>query len=308
MTRKEFVTVVKATWHEYGRDDVGNMAAALTYFAFFSLFPLLILAVTVTSLIIGEQAARELIYTNLARVFPGASDLLTEAINVALDNRGGVGVFALVGVVTLFWTASGAFDALDKAINRAWKTEKYPSFFISKLIGFAMMATLALVVLASLIITAALARGRALATAILGHVQGEDVLWQIINFAVTLAIVFVVFVLIYRILPRVDVTYRDVWLGALLAAIIWGVVKEGFAYFLGSSFVNYDAIYGTLGAVVALLTWIYLSSLIILVGAEFTAETARVRRLRIIAGLSAGNKVKVESEDEEKKSPWLPNR
>src|SRR5215218_8770443 len=154
MTRKEFVTVVKATWHEYGRDDVGNMAAALTYFAFFSLFPLLILAVTITSFIIGEQAARELIYTNLAQVFPGASDLLTDAIDVALDNRAGVGIFALIGVLTLIWTASGAFDALDKAVNRAWKTEKYPSFFISKLIGFAMMATLSMVVLASLIISA----------------------------------------------------------------------------------------------------------------------------------------------------------
>ena len=128
------------------------------------------------------------------------------------------------------------------------------------------------------------------------------------NFAVTLGLVYVVFVLIYRGLPRVDVTYRDVWLGALLAAIIWAIVKEGFAYFLGSNLIHYDAVYGTLGAVVALLTWIYLSSLIILVGAEFTAETARVRRLRVIAGLNTGNKVEVESEDEEKKSPWLPNR
>jgi membrane protein len=306
MTRKEFITVVKATWNEFGRDDVGNMAAALTYYAFFSLFPLIILAVTISSLLMGEDQARILIYDNIARILPGSSEFLSDAIETALGNRGAnAGIFAAVGVITLLWSALGAFDALDKAINRAWKTEKYPSFFMSKLIGFGMMGVLAALVVASLIITAGLAAGRQIANNLIGHVPGEEVLWQIANFATTLTIIFVVFVLTYRALPRVDVTYRDVWLGALLAAIAWALVKEGFAYYLGSSFANYDAVYGTLGAVVALLTWIYLSSLIILAGAEFTAETARVRRLSALAAV----KLAEANEKDEKKgrsSPWLP--
>lgn len=310
MTRKEFITVIKATWREYDKDDVGNMGAALTYYAFFSLFPLLILAVTITSLLVGEQQARQFIYTNITQVLPGASDLLSDAIDVALGNRTGAGVFAIIGLLTLLWSASGAFDALDKAINRAWKSDKYPSFFISKLIGFGMMAALVAVVFASLIISAGLAAGRAVATEILGNVPGEDVVWQIVSFGSTLALVFVVFVLMYRVLPRVDVTFKDVWLGSLLASVIWALVKEGFAYYLGSNFANYDAVYGTLGAVVALLTWIYLSSLIILVGAEFTAETARVHRLRVLTGLNVkkGNEPGAETAENEKKSPWLPNR
>jgi membrane protein len=210
-----------------------------------------------------------------------------------------------VGLLTLLWSASGAFDALDKAINRAWKSEKYPSFFISKLIGFGMMAVLTVVVVASLIITAALAAGREAATNLIGHVPGEEVLWQIVNFATTVAIIYVVFVLMYRLLPRVDVTYRDVWLGALLAAIAWAVVKEVFAYYLGSNFANYDAVYGTLGAVVALLTWIFLSSLIILAGAEFTAETARVHRLRVLAALEQTG-TSGGSGSKERTSPWFP--
>ena len=303
MTRKEFITVVKATWHEYGRDDVGNMAAALTYYAFFSLFPLIILAVTVSSLIMGEAQARRLINENIARVLPGSSELLSNAIEAALGTRANTGAFAVIGLLTLLWSASGAFDALDKAINRAWKTEKYPSFFISKLIGFGMMAVLAIVVIASLVISSFLTAGREVATRLIGHVPGEDILWQIISFASTLAVIFVVFVLIYRLLPRVDVTYRDVWLGALIAAIAWTLVKEGFAYYLGSNFANYDAVYGTLGAVVALLTWIYLSSLIILVGAEFTAETARVRRLRVLAAVGHTD---TNAQKKERSSPWLP--
>lgn len=310
MTRKEFVTVVKATWREYNRDDVGNMGAALTYYAFFSLFPLIILAVTITSFILGEQEARRLIYTNITQVLPGASDLLSDAIDAALNSRAGVGIFAAIGLLTLIWSASGAFDALDKAINRAWKTEKYPNFFITKLIGFGMMGVLAVVVIASFLITAILTRGRAIATNIIGHVPGEDVVWQIVTFGSTLAIVFVVFVLMYRALPRVDVTYKDVWLGALFAAVIWSLVKEGFAYYLGSNFANYDAVYGTLGAVVALLTWIYLSSLIILAGAEFTAETARVHRLRVLTTLGAATtqSTGTEAGHTHKRSPWFRDR
>lgn len=309
MTRKEFVTVVRATWREFGRDDVGTMAAALTYFAFFSLFPLLILAVTVAGLIMGEDEARKLIYQNIALILPGSSELLSNAIEAALGNRGSAGVFAIVGVLTLIWSASGAFDALDKAINRAWKTEKYPNLFISKLIGFGMMAGLAVILTASLVISATLTAGRAAANQLFGHVPGENVLWQIANFASTLAIIFVVFVLIYRLLPRMDVTYRDVWLGALLAAVAWTLVKEAFAYYLGSNFANYDAVYGTLGAVVALLTWIYLSSLIILAGAEFTAETARVHRLRVLTALEQTSQAgDANGQTKSKSSPWLPER
>jgi membrane protein len=305
MTRKEFITVIKATWHEYGKDDVGTMAAALTYFAFFSLFPILILGFTTMSYFLGEEEARRLIYESIGRLLPGASELLTDALEVALSNRGAsAGLIALIGAGALLWSALGAFDALDKAINRAWKTENYPNLFISKLIGLAMMLVMSIIIVGSLIITAALAAGRNAATDLFGRVPGEDVVWQIVNFFATIAIIYIVFVLMYRLLPRVDVTYRDVWLGALLAAIIWAVVKEGFAYFLGSNFANFDAVYGTLGAVVALLTWIYISSLIIITGAEFTAETARVRRLRVMAALG-----QAEAEGEAKKgSPWLSER
>lgn len=305
MTRKEFVTVLKATWNEFERDDVGNMAAALTYYAFFSLFPLLIIAVTVTSLVLGESEARVLIYSNVARVLPGSNQLLSDAIEAALGNRTSVGLFAAVGVVTLIWTASGAFDALDKAVNRAWKTEKYPSFFVSKLIGFAMMAVLAVIVIASFGITATLTTSRAIATRLLGEVPGEEVIWQIVNFASTLAIIFAVIILIYRWLPRTQVTFRDVWPGALIAATAWALVKEVFAYYLGSNFANYDAVYGTLGAVVALLTWIFVSSIIILAGAEFTAETARVRRLRVIAEKQLAE-TGAGTTKKSRNSPWLP--
>jgi membrane protein len=304
MTRKEFITILKATWREFGRDDVGNMAAALTYYSFFSLFPLLILAVTLVRFWLGGDQARSLIFDNMARVLPGSGQLLSDAVEAALSSRDNAGILALVGVATLVFSGSGAFDALDKAINRAWKTEKMPGFFVSKLVGFAMMIVVAGIVLASLITTAILTTSRAIASSVFGQVPGEDVFWQMVNFVGTLAIIFLVFVLMYRLLPRCEVAFKDVWLGALMAAVAWAIVKEGFAYYLGSSFANYNAVYGTLGAVVALLTWIYVSSLIILIGAEFSAETTRVRRLR----LAAMGKDPDSGEQKAKASPWFPRR
>jgi membrane protein len=301
MTLREFVTVVKATWREFGRDDVGNMAAALTYYSFFSLFPLLILAVSLVSLWLGDVEARVLIFDNLTRILPGSGQLLTDAVEAALSSRNNAGILALVGIAVLIFSASGAFDALDKAINRAWKTEKMPGFFISKLIGLGMMVGVILIVLASLITTALLTTSRAIASNVFGEVPGADIFWQVANFAGTLTIIFIVFVLIYRVLPRMEIGLKDVWLGALIAAVAWDIVKEGFAYYLGSSFANYNAVYGTLGAVVALLTWIYVSSIIILIGAEFSAETARVRRLRF----ATMGKNPDSGEPKAKASPWF---
>jgi membrane protein len=106
----------------------------------------------------------------------------------------------------------------------------------------------------------------------------------------------------YRFLPRCEAKFRDVWVGALLAAIAWSLVKEGFAYYLGSSFANFQAVYGALGTVIALMTWIYISSVIILAGAEFAAETARFRRLLQVA---AGEKS--QASERRRTSPWLPN-
>lgn len=304
MTGKEFIAVIKATGREFGKDDAGNMAAALTYYAFFSLFPLLILAITLAAVFVSSPAdATRFIFDNMAQLLPGSGDTLSKALDVAFKSRNNAGILALVGVATLVFSATGAFEALDKAVNRAWKTEKTPDFITSKIISFFMMAGLALVLSVSFIITTALTTTRAITSDVLGEVPGSDIFWQTVTFAASVAIAFLGFLLIYRFLPRCDVLFKDVWLGALLAALVWSLLKEGFAYYLGSSFANYNAVYGTLGTVVAILTWIYLSSLIILAGAEFSAETARVRRL--YAEVAAATE---QEQTRGKNSPWLPGR
>jgi membrane protein len=307
MTRKEFLLVTKATAKEFGKDDVGYMAAALTYYAFFSVFPMLLLAVTLTGVFIqNAEEARSFILNNVAHVAPSSLELLQSALTEALKNRDSAGWFALVSLATLAFSASGAFDALDKAINRAWSSEKMPSFLAGKLTSFVMMLVIAALLILSVVLSATLAATQRVTTSavgdLVGSVPGQAIFWWILNVAASLAIVFLGFALLYRFVPRCDVSFRDVWPAALITAIAWTIAKEGFAFFLGSSFANYSAVYGTLGTVIALLTWIYISSVIVLVGAEFSAEIARVRDLREKVGGQGHAK-----EADKKKSPWLPS-
>ncbi len=304
MTGKEFLAVTKATAREFGKDDVGYMAAALTYYVFFSVFPLLLLAVTLAGLFLNDDDARVFILNNVAQVVPGSVDLLQSVLVEALKNRDSAGWLALVGFATLIFSASGAFDALDKAINRAWSSEKMPNFFVGKLTSFAMMLVIAALLILSVLVSTTLAATRRITSDALGRVvtevPGETIFWWIINVSASLAIIFLGFVLLYRFVPRCKVNFRDIWPAALITAIAWTIAKEGFAIFLGTSFANYSAVYGTLGTVIALLTWIYISSIIVLVGAEFSAETARVRDLR-------EKVVKHMEGRDRKKSPWLPS-
>jgi membrane protein len=299
MNPKELVAVSKATFGELGRDDVSMLAAALTYYSFFSLFPLILLAIIVAGLLVKPEDASNFIFTQVAAVAPGSTALMSDAMDKAFQNRNNAGWLALIGVVTLAFSASNAFSTLYKAVNRAWNTEHRPSIVMDKVISFAMMAAAAVIALASLLSSAILTSIRAFTQSRIGKVPGEQVFFQFLSLGVSLVLVFLVLLLMYRFLPRTYVRLKDVWLGAALAAVAWTLTKELFSVFLGSSLQNYDAIYGTVGAVIVLLTWIYISSLIILTGAEFASETNRYRRLNSPVEKSQSKKTGTET------SPWF---
>jgi membrane protein len=298
MNRKEFLVVSRNTLKEFGKDDISLLAAGLTYYSFLSVFPLLLLAVTLAGIFLKPEDAAKLIFEDVAKVIPGATTLLSEAVDEAFKNRGNAGLLALAGIGLLVFSASNAFSTLDKAINRAWGSEKVPDFVGSKIASFLMMLGLAGLLIVSFVVSTLLTRTRAITQSLVGEVPGSQVFWQVVTAGISLGLVFLVFLLVYRFIPRANVRLRDAWLGALLAAVVWVALKELFALYLGSQFANYDAVYGTMGTVIALLTWIYLSSMIILGGAEFASETQHMRKLR--ADLHGSHD---KAADE--KSPWF---
>ena len=299
MDRREFVTVVKATAREFIKDDVGYLAAAVTYYAFFSLFPAILLGVTIAGQFVDPGEAYVFIVERVGRFAPSLSEFLTDSLKNVIDQRQYAGWSALFSSVILFFTATGAFEAIDKAINRAWKSEKMPSIFVTKLTSFFMIVTVSGLMLVSLVVSSGLNATHEFTKQLFGEVQETYFVWALINFGASTGVVFLGFLLLYRFIPRCEISFRDVWRAALVAAFIWSLAKEGFALYLGSTFVNYKAVYGTVGAIIAVLTWIYLSVIIILTGAEFAAETARVRAMREKVQHAA------PAEEEPRRSPWF---
>jgi membrane protein len=299
MDRKEFATVVRATAREFAKDDVGYLAAAVTYYAFFSLFPAVLLGVTIAGQFVQPEEAYHFIAEQVGQFAPTLSGFLTDTFADVVKERQFAGWSALFSSLILLFTATGAFDAIDKAINRAWKTEKLPSILVAKLTSFVMIVTVSALMLVSLLVSATLTITRAFTTYLIGEVPGEQFVWALISFAASTGVVFLGLLLLYRFIPRCDVEVRDVWLAALIASVAWSLAKEGFALYLGSTFANYSAVYGTVGAIIAILTWIYVSVIIILTGAEFGAETARVRDLRQKLQTAA------LAEREPPRSPWF---
>src|SRR5437773_1002093 len=178
MNLKEVVTVSRSALREFGKDDVSLLAAGLTYYAFFSLFPLLLLAVTLASLILSPEDATKFIFSDVARVTPGATSLLSDAVVKAMENRNNAGLLALIGVATLAFSASNAFGTLDKALNRAWGTEKVPGFLAARLASVVMMLAAAGLLVLSLVVSTALTRTRAITQSVFGDVPGSQVFWQ----------------------------------------------------------------------------------------------------------------------------------
>ena len=298
MDRREFVTVVKATGKEFMEQDVPYMSAAVTYYAFFSLFPAIILGATVATLFVSPAEAFNFVINEVGRFAPTLSKFLTDALEDVIKERDLIGWSAVVSAGVFLFTASGAFDAIDKAVNRAWRSEKVPSILLTKLTSFIMIVAVGGLMLVSLVVSVSLTTVRGFTRQFFGDVPGEHLIWWLINIGASTAIVFLGLLLLYRFVPRCDVEMRDVWRAALIAAVVFSLAKEGFALFLGSNFVNYSAVYGTVGTLVGLLTWVYISVIIMLTGAEFAAQTARVRDMR--------EKLQHAVEREEPhRSPWF---
>jgi membrane protein len=284
------VDVVKRTFKEIGEDEVGILAAALTYYAVFSIVPLLILIVTIAMFIFDPETAKQTVLQQVSSFAPGeTAKVVSDIVAGALQRRnpGDTILAAVIGLVGLLLSASGVFGTLDKAINRAWDCEYKTRLVQAKLISFLMVGAAAAILLLSLLVSAALvlieAQAGGLVAAVGMDMQALDPLWRLINIGVALSLGSAVLTAIYRTIPRRRVRVREVWPGAVLTALALEILKQGFAFYLGS-FAYRASLYGTFGALFSLITWLYLTTFVFLLGAEFTSEYAAI--LRAYEGLS----------------------
>ena len=246
-----------------------------------------LLAETLPKLTVAETeelatAFEETESVEIAGVVLGTKELSVRSDNAVIDTIRGVsdvsGALAIVGLVGMGWAGSAMFGAIRKSLNIAWDTEVHRPVVQQKLIDLAMVMGIGILIGASVATTAALHAVRAATDDALGPLSSNtSFFWAAILLVLPGIFSFTVFTLVFRFVPNAPTSFRDVWPGALLAAVLFELLTNGFAFYV-ANFNNYAGAYGALGGILLFLLWTYLASNILLVGAELAAEYPRVLR------------------------------
>jgi len=274
-------TLFQRSAAEYVRDDCGQLAAAISYYALFSLFPLLIFAVAMAGLLIQDRGVQQDIVDEVLKNIPlnegEGRDSVTNAVrDVAGNSFGALGILGLAGMA---WAGSSLFGALRKALNTAFADlESKRPFFQQKAVDLALVFALALFFLASFSATAFLriVRTNSGRLGALGDAaDSAGPLWDLASYAIPLVFSVIAFTALYCLVPSRLRSPRAVWPGAVIAAVVFEVAKLGFSVYI-ENFTHFDLVMGSLGAVAAFLLWIYVSANIMLFGAEVASEYRQV--------------------------------
>ncbi len=276
------VKVLKETAGGWDEDNVNRLAASLAYYTLLSIAPLIILTVAVAGLAFGQDAAREHIGGELASVVGGGADTAVKAIAKNAQSPGS-GVFSvIVGVVVLLFGASGVFGELQSALNTVWEVAPKPGRGIWGLVkdrffSFTLVIGVAFLLLVSLVVSAALTWAGQVFSSTL---PGGAAVWHVLNFLISLAVVTALFAVMFKAVPDAKIRWRDVWVGAGVTALLFTLGKLLLGLYLGSAGVS--SAYGAAGSIVALVIWVYYSSQVLLIGAEFTEVYARLFGSKIV--------------------------
>ncbi|HVJ28793.1 MAG TPA: YihY/virulence factor BrkB family protein [Gammaproteobacteria bacterium] len=280
MSRSGIWPLIKLSVVSFRKDHASSMGGALAYLTLFSIAPLLIIVIAVAGFFLGAEAARGEIVMQLRGLL---GDDGATAVQGLLESasKPEEGLFAtIVSVLLLIVGATSIFAELQSDLDRIWRAESKPTSGLwallrSRLLSFGMVLVLAFLLLVSLVISAALS---ALGTWWGGWFEGWAVLLEAVNFVVSLAITTGLFALIYKFLPRAEIAWHDVWIGATVTALLFAVGKFLIGLYIGHSGIASG--FGAAGSFVVLLVWVYYSSQIFLLGAEFTWVYAHERGSR----------------------------
>ena len=268
-----FFRLIVRTVREMSDDDATHMAAGVAYYAVFSLFPLLIGLIAIFNLLPASETRQEQLTEFVSEYLPGSEGLLKRDLEVG----GALGVIAIFG---LLWSGSAIFGAVARVVNRAWDIQKDRPIYIGKPRQMGMALVVGLMFLTSLGASTfvRIAEEYALADlpapAFLVETGGK-VFLQVVSFSLMLF----TFLMIYKMLPNTKTYWRYVWPGALLAAVLFEVGKASFLLYV-ERFASFQDAYGSAGDVLVLLLWVYVSSLILILGAELNSEYGRLREGR----------------------------
>jgi membrane protein len=278
LDRGSWWQAIKRTVREFREDNLTDWAAALTYYAILAVFPALLALVSIVGLM-GSGTTQSLI-DNLGQVAPGpAKDIFTSAIENLQQNQGAAGIMLIVGLALAIWSASGYVSAFMRASNTIYDVEEGRPVWksIPTRVGTTLVLLLLLAITAvGVVLTGGLAEQ-------VGKVLGIDKtavdVWNIAKWPVLIGIVSLMFAILYYAAPNVKhPKFRWVSPGGVVAVILWIAASAAFAFYV-ASFSSYNETYGAIGGVIVFLTWLWITNIAVLFGAELNAELERGRQI-----------------------------
>ncbi len=249
----------------FNRDNMSFLAASLSYYGLLALFPLLLLFIALASPFLAEANVIRTVLDFSRQALPGAASELERVLHQVVEARGPA---TLIGIIALFWSASGVFDVLQAALDRAWRVPHSRAFWQQRLISLVVITAMGILFVLSIAVSAITNDVvRAALTITRDSIElGGGVLSLLFSAAA--------FAGLYKLLPHAQVKWRTVLPGAIVAAILWEIAKGIYGLYL-IHFARFNLVYGSVGAVIGLLLWGYISATILLFGAEVSAAVNR---------------------------------
>lgn len=269
---KEIYRFLRETVNEFLTDNCLHLAASISYYVLFCLFPLTLAAVSILGLLFGEHGVQEKVITAVSTFLPPVKeDFIKGAIEQVSRNWAATSGIAIGG---LLWGGSAVFSALRKALNAAWGVKTPRPFHIERLMELGMMMGVALLLSISFGLTTAVSIIEDLSDEAMGGFFSRAILWDGLRMLLTGALTYGTFLLLYKYVPNTKVRWADIWGGALLGTIAFEGAKYIYIWYV-SGHSDYEHIYGGISTVVALLVWVYMSSVILLFFAKLTSVYSR---------------------------------
>jgi membrane protein len=279
-------SALKETFSDFLADDALTQAAALAYYTALSFAPLLVVVTMLVGGLLGDDAEQRVVEEVKKLMGGGVGDAVDEVVN---KGEGGQetpqvsdvttfsfgAVTSIIGILAILYSASGVFAQLQAALNKIWDVEAAPGqglwgFLRKRLLSVGVVFAILFLLLVTLAVTGVL-------NAVFDGAGGG--VWQVLNFVISLALYVALFGLIFKYLPDVDIPWKAVWFGAALTAVLFAIGKFLIGFYLSQG--NVGGQYGGAGSIVALLVWVYYSSVILFVGAEYTQTWAKYEGLTI---------------------------
>lgn len=274
MLPSSHLALLRRTAKKSAEDGVTDLASSIAFYAFFGTFPLILAVIAIAGSVLESAEAQEAVYKLVEEAMPGSAELVQKNVSAVVRARSSFGIAAVIG---LLWSASAGFGAICRAINKAIGASPRHSVFKAKARYFLMAIATSVLLVASVTLTSVV------------EIVAPDTIWsewlglaadtvtRLKMWGTSLLLVFVVFLLLYRFAPTVETRWKDIWPGAVLAALITEVSKVGFVLYV-NHVAHLEAVFGSLSSIMVLLLWLYVAAIALVVGAEYNVVRLEMRR------------------------------